>query len=735
MVGQIYHTSNCWDSKYPEADWHDFISWADEQHQLQVDVETCDFEYWCTTKIVSIQIGSCTADRRQYFFQWECLNWDQKQYIKLLMEDKRIQKLAHNAMYEYVVLRFHGIICENLYCTMLAEKVLRGGLENIQYALADISWKYLRVMMDKTLQKSFTRGMMMSDEHIRYGITDVAYLDVIKREQYTEACAKGLLNVFALEMEVLPAFGDITFEGMILDVEKWRENERLAIPLFEEATKQINSWLLKEPFRSYATQQGYISEEDRLVFNANSHQQKIALLKLLFPEIPGATLVILKAYVRDHAQELTIEQMEILICLQQKNTFPLLQYLKKYHREDLIRMDMLIPAGQSTLNWGSHIQVLPIFQLVLPKMKSTGEEERNKFSHPILKDYEKYSECKKLITDLGESFIQKHLEPDGRVRTNFNQVVSTGRVSSSKPNMQNITVKEFVGTRYRNAFVADPGCDFVSSDFTGQELAIIAHVSQDPVWLNAITNGLDLHSICAEMVYGYKWKDGAEKDCAYYYAHVDKHGVYHPAGSQLKCDCKKHKKLRYDVKTVNFGLAYGMSAIKLSGEIEVTVAEAINLIERYFEIFPNIGRTLTFLGNYGVTNGYIQTLAPFYRKRWFPEWEMYKPWIEPHVRGIKYVPVLGEIERASKNMPIQGSGADMMKIAMILVRDYIRDNDLRKLVKLKCQVHDQLDTNSVKEFSETWKGILDDLMCEAAKVIIPSGILHADTNITEVWTK
>lgn len=182
-------------------------------------------------------------------------------------------------------------------------------------------------------------------------------------------------------------------------------------------------------------------------------------------------------------------------------------------------------------------------------------------------------------------------------------------------------------------------------------------------------------------------------------------------------------------------MAYGMSEIKLAGELDITVPEAMALIRRYFTVFPAIGRTLTFLGEYGVTNGVIMTIAPFFRKRWFPHWAGYTPWIEAHIKGIKYVPVLGEIERASKNHPIQGTGADMMKLAMVLVRNYIRDNNLRDTIKLACQVHDQLDTVCKDAYTEQWKVKLDELMCEAALLIIPTGILKADTQISSVWTK
>jgi DNA polymerase I-like protein with 3'-5' exonuclease and polymerase domains len=732
MVGQISHISNCVGSKYPWADFEAFAKWAWQQTYLQIDIETDITDWWCTRKLISIQFGSCTSDRRQWFFQWSQLNDRQKNEIKKILESQRICKLAHNGAYEYVVLRFYGIIIENMYDTMLAEKVLRGGLENENYALADISWRYLRIMMDKTQQTNFGDDMI-TDEKILYGITDVAYLDTIMRQQYFDGLGKGVLNVIALENEALLAFSDITYEGMILDCEKWRENERLARPLVEEATKKINSWLEKEPFHSFAVSKGYLAKEDRITINFNAPVQKKELLQQIFPDIAGAGLPVLKAYVRDHGKALGTEKMEILLSLIEKNYEPFSRYLVANHRQYLEDHGYLIPAGTVTINWGSWQQVLPLFQTVLPKMKSTAEEERNKFSHPMLKDYERYNETTKLITDLGEGYIHKYMGPDGRVRTNFNQVVSTGRVSSSRPNMQNITVKEFVGTRYRNAFVCEPDCCFVSSDFTGQELAIIAYISKDPVWLEAIQNGWDLHSICAEMVYGKKWKDAAESDCAFYKMVVNDRGQL--VQQKQKCSCKKHKVMRYDVKTINFGLAYGMSEIKLAGELDITVGEAMALIKQYFSVFPNIGRTLEFLGNFGVTNGYIMTLAPFFRKRWYPHWEAHRPWIEMHIKGIKYVPALGEIERASKNQPIQGSGADMMKVAMVLVRSYIRDYNLRDTIRLACQVHDQLDTVCKKSYAETWKPKFDELMREAAQLIVPTGILTADTQISEVWTK
>ena len=134
-------------------------------------------------------------------------------------------------------------------------------------------------------------------------------------------------------------------------------------------------------------------------------------------------------------------------------------------------------------------------------------------------------------------------------------------------------------------------------------------------------------------------------------------------------------------------------------------------------------------------NGYTQTLSPIFRKRWFPTWEMYKNEIQSHTAGIQFNSSLGRIERQSKNHPIQGSGADIIKLAMWKTYKYIRDNNLQNKIHLLLNVHDQLTTACTEDIAEWWKVEFDNLMCEAAKVIIPSGLLKADTNISDVWTK
>jgi len=150
------------------------------------------------------------------------------------------------------------------------------------------------------------------------------------------------------------------------------------------------------------------------------------------------------------------------------------EYLMKNHRDYLVENELLLLAGSVQLNWNSQTQVLVLLKAVEPKLKSMAAEEVAKCLHPIFRDLEEYKDALKLITTYGEAFLEKHTEPDGMLRTNYNQIVSTGRVSSHNYNSQNIPSKEHLENRYRNAFIWKPGFTFVDGDYEGQELCCIS---------------------------------------------------------------------------------------------------------------------------------------------------------------------------------------------------------------------------------------------------------------------
>ena len=215
-------------------------------------------------------------------------------------------------------------------------------------------------------------------------------------------------------------------------------------------------------------------------------------------------------------------------------------------------------------------------------------------------------------------------------------------------------------------------------------------------------------------MYGKEWRKAAEHDCAY-------------VQSKAKCNCPKHKRLRTNVKTINFGLAYGMGPNKLADTLDIAIPEAKSLIEKYFEAFPSIGGFLDKLAMFGKKYGYIKTFPPYNRRRWFTNWY-------PNIWNSQADKrELGSIERASKNTPIQGASADMTKLALHYIRKYIKETNAP--VKMVMTVHDQIDTICEIDYADKWVVKMTELMEQAALVVVTNGLLKADTNISKSWEK
>ena len=386
-------------------------------------------------------------------------------------------------------------------------------------------------------------------------------------------------------------------------------------------------------------------------------------------------------------------------------------FVSKYIQADMFTA--IEDLRKVNVKWTSPKQVLEVFQTLIPKLDNVNGKAMYKYRYkfPLINTYIEYKEAMKLCTSYGDAFF-KNLSADKKIHTNFHQILDTGRVSSSKPNMQQIPADNI----YRNCFTAPDGWSFVSADYSSQELNVIAFGSNDPVWLKALEEGQDLHSTCADLVYGEEWVNAAEPDCAY-------------MKSKVKCNCVNHKKLRTNVKTINFGLAYGMGANKLADTLNISVDGAKELIEKYFKAFPSIKGFLDKLGNYGKTYGYIKTFPPYNRRRWFTNWYP-KMWTNSTAKME-----LGTIERASKNTPIQGASADMTKKALVLLRKLIKENNLGNQVQLVMTVHDQIDSICEHKFAESWGRLMKMTMEEAANEIVTNGLLKAEVTISDCWEK
>lgn len=738
----IYAISNVYEgysSDYTPAKFIDFMSWIQDMREFQLDIETTMTDWWCDKELITIQFGDIWG-KEQWVIRWPSLKQHEKDFIKYVLEDKSRTKLIHNGQFEYVVLRFHGIILENIYDTLLAEQVLNGGLkmEKGYYSLGGyttdkghytpgLTDRYLGYKLGKTEQTGFTHAILRPAQ-IVYAADDVKPLGAIRRMQI-DLLKVNLQNApleytAALEMEALLSYGDMIYNGMEMDKEAWLNNLDLVEPIIAEAEQKLYDTMQSDPrLQAKAIELGYICIEDTWTLNWNSPPQKLWLLKLLDPDIGGSSKMMLNKLIKENHPHKA--WLELFVTGDYKR---LEQGFLDNFKDQLLDEGYFRPAGDISMNWNSP-DILKLFKAVDPKLKGLSKEALFKFVHPIGKMKQNYAEALKLRTTYGEEFLNNHVEPDGKIRTTFNQVLTTGRISSSKPNMQNIPAKDSVGNRYRNCFTCSPGWKYVDGDYTGQELCIIAYLSKDPIWTEALEKRYDIHSVCAEMVWPEKWSEAKEPNCAYF-AIVD--GVQ----AKQKCDCKKHKPIRYDVKSVDFGLAYGMTEYKLASDAEVTVQVARQIIKDYFKAFPKIGRLLDYLGRFGVEHGFIQTAWPFYRKRFFPEWkDIPAHIIEAHLEGIVHDWRLGAIERASKNMPIQGTAGDMVKISICMIRWFLQEHNLQEKILQVMQVHDQNTTIAIDELAEWWKPELKRIMEEAAYFLIPNGLVKSDINITDRWSK
>nr|WP_294841256.1 DNA polymerase I [uncultured Methylotenera sp.] len=299
----------------------------------------------------------------------------------------------------------------------------------------------------------------------------------------------------------------------------------------------------------------------------------------------------------------------------------------------------------------------------------------------VLLEYRGLAKLKSTYTDKLPKMINPHT---GRVHTNYNQAVAiTGRLASSDPNLQNIPVRTAEGRRIREAFIAPPGSHIVSADYSQIELRIMAHLSKDTGMLQAFANNEDIHRATAAEIFG-----------------VERSAV-------------DNEQRRY-AKVINFGLIYGMSAFGLAQNLNIERSAAQNYIERYFARYPGVRQYMQDTRELAKEKGYVETY--FGRRLWVPEINS--------ANGMRRAGA----ERAAINAPMQGTAADLIKLAMIAVDQWLKDEKLS--TKLIMQVHDELVLEVPDAELELVKQKLPELMQNVAKLDVP---LLAEVGVGNNW--
>lgn len=307
---------------------------------------------------------------------------------------------------------------------------------------------------------------------------------------------------------------------------------------------------------------------------------------------------------------------------------------------------------------------------------STSEDvlEKLRSKHPIIDKLLAYRGIKKLLSTYIDALPELINPLTGKIHTSYNQAVTaTGRLSSTNPNLQNIPVRDELGREIRKAFIADnDDCIFFSADYSQIELRIMAHLSGDPHMIEAFCDGEDIHAATAAKIYGI-------------------------APSEVTSD------MRRKAKTANFGIIYGISVFGLAERLNIPRGEAKELIDGYFKTYPQIRAYMDESIRIAKEKGYVETI--FKRKRFLPD-------INSHNAIVR-----GYAERNAINAPIQGSAADIIKLAMIHIHQRFEEEHLKSRMIL--QVHDELNFNVWKEELEQVKAIVLDCMEHVMELRVP----------------
>ena len=304
---------------------------------------------------------------------------------------------------------------------------------------------------------------------------------------------------------------------------------------------------------------------------------------------------------------------------------------------------------------------------------SEGELEKLRSKHPIIEKILEYRGVKKLLSTYIDAFPLLINPRSNKIHTSFNQTVAaTGRLSSTSPNLQNIPIRDERGKAMRKVFIPDDGCTFLSADYSQIELRIMAHLSQDKQMTEAFNNDLDIHTATAAKIYKVPLEEAT--------------------GS-----------MRDKAKTANFGIIYGISVFGLSERLAIPRNEAKELIDGYFETYPDVAKYMETSKEKARESGYVETLLG--RKRFLPDINSRN--------GI----VRGFAERNAINAPIQGSAADIIKVAMIRIFKRFEEEQLKS--KMILQVHDELNFNVPMDELEVAKKIVVEEMENAYKLSVP----------------
>ena len=400
-------------------------------------------------------------------------------------------------------------------------------------------------------------------------------------------------------------------------------------------------------------------------------------------------------------EEIEIPLIPVLAHIERNGVLIDPDKLRQQGKELTVRLQALektafeLAGNAFNINSPKQLQDVLFNQLKLPMLQKTPTGQpstADSVLQELALDFEmpriiiEYRSLSKLISTYTNRLIEQIHPSTGRIHTSYNQTgAATGRLSSSDPNLQNIPIRTPEGRRIRQAFIAPKGYRLVSADYSQIELRIMAHISEDPSLLNAFANNLDIHKATASEVWG------------------------------VPLDKVTHE-MRRNAKAINFGLIYGMSAFGLTRQLSIDRKSAQDYIDRYFARYPNVRAYMDNTRAKAKEMGYVETL--WGRRLYLPE------------INASQIPRQKAAERTAINAPLQGSAADIIKMAMVRVERWLRDSQIQ--ARMIMQVHDELVFEAKDEVVDEVIAQVRQHMSDVVQLKVP---LLVSVGVGDDWDK
>lgn len=629
--------------------------------------------------------------------------------FKPILENETILKVGHNLKFEYKFFYTHfGIKMQNIWDTMLTEIVLTNGLD-LRYSLAALAQRYLRIeksedidlftfeddweaedklYIDKSIRLGFINigDKPFTTQQITYGEGDIVYplqiMELQKQGKYFPQICIKLENEFCLSL------AEIESVGMDFDPQKWIAIHEERLPLFQEYEKRLQKYVV-DNHPDFCGSVDLFNEKPTCSIMWTSSDQVIKLFR--------------KLEICPKERSKQTKRFEWTV-----GAASLLKMLDKDHKEAFYKKE--VPDSINNTQ-----------ELILLYLSFKREEQA--------------------VTTFGKEWL-KYVHPiTGRIHSSYRQILNTGRISSTNPNLQNIPAD----TRYRKCFTSPKGYKVVNADYSSQEIRVLAEVSgvkemQDFFILGDKDFGDDFHSFTATKMFRIIYND------------------------PNFIASKKTKRERDVAKSINFKLNYGGSAFTLKDDFGVEEEEAQKFIDNYMNAFPGLKEDFKKVQKFALEHGYI-VIDNYTQRRWFCPyynqikalekdiWSYYpKDYKQmnkeqrdkvkaqnkidyPHLSSMwsQYFYYKGQLERAALNFRIQGLSGGMTKLAAILLRNWKIKSGYDKECFINNIIHDEINSLSQEALTEIYKQKIEEVMQKAGTFFCKKVPMTATAVVGEYW--